>query len=101
MKYITPKNPANIEATIPTKAKRIVSPSPNTIRGPSDNQYCWSAASRKIAGKVKINPVDACVAPVVADVAMLTSDGDHFSAIPKTYAMYHAADIARPSFRPM
>ena len=101
MKYITPRNPANIDATIPTKAKRIVSPSPKTIRGPSANQYCGSAASRKIAGKVKMNPVDAWVAPVVAEVAMLTSEGDHFKAIPKTYAMYHAAEIARPSFKPM
>ena len=48
-----------------------------------------------------MNPVDACVAPVVAEVAMLTSEGDHFKAIPKTYAMYHAAEIARPSFKPM
>ena len=39
MKYITPRKPANIDATIPTNAKRIVSPSPKTIRGPSDNQY--------------------------------------------------------------
>ena len=59
MKYITPKNPANIDATIPTNANLIVSPAPNTIRGPSDNQYCLSAANKKIAGKVKMNPVDA------------------------------------------
>ena len=48
-----------------------------------------------------MNPVEACVAPVVAEVAMLTSDGDHFSAIPNTYAIYHAAEIARPSLRPI
>ena len=35
-----------------------------------------------MAGKVKMNPVEAWVAPVVADVAMLTSDGDHFRAMP-------------------
>ena len=40
MKYITPRNPANIDATIPTKASLSVSPEPRTIRGPSANQYC-------------------------------------------------------------
>ena len=101
MKYITPKNPANIDATIPTNANLRVSPEPRTIRGPSANEYCGSAASKKIAGNVKMNPVDACVAPVVADVAMLTSEGDHFKAIPNTYAIYQAADIANPSFSPI
>ena len=82
MKYITPRNPANIEATIPTNAKRIVSPAARVIRGPSARKYCSLVARRKIAGNVKINPVDAWVAPVVALVAMLTSEGDHFKAIP-------------------
>ena len=59
MKYITPKNPANIEATIPTNAKRIVSPAPRRINGSPDNQYSSFAARRKIAGKVNIKPVDA------------------------------------------
>ena len=44
--------------------------------------YRASEARRKIAGKVKINPVEAWVAPVVAEVAMLTSEGDHLRAIP-------------------
>ena len=35
-----------------------------------------------MAGKVKMKPVDAWVAPVVALVAMLTSDGDHLRAMP-------------------
>ena len=39
MKYITPKNPANIEATIPTKASRKVSPSPKVMSGPVANSY--------------------------------------------------------------
>ena len=59
MKYITPKKPANIDATIPTNASRIVSPSPNSIKAPSANQYCGSAANKKIAGNVKMKPVDA------------------------------------------
>ena len=84
MKYITPKNPANIEATIPTNANRIVSPAPSVINAPVEISYSGLAASKKIAGNVKINPVEACVAPVVAEVAMFTSDGDHFSAIPNT-----------------
>ena len=50
---------------------------------------------------MKINPVEACVAPVVALVAILTSDGDHFRAIPRRYATYHAAETANPIFRPM
>ena len=29
-----------------------------------------------------MKPVEACVAPVVALVAMLTSEGDHLRAIP-------------------
>ena len=82
MKYITPRKPANIDATIPTKARRIVSPAASIIIGPSARKYCSLVARRKIAGKVKMKPVDACVAPVVALVAMLTSDGDHFRAIP-------------------
>ena len=82
MKYITPRNPANIEATIAINASLNASPSSNVIRGPSASEYCAFDASKKIAGNVKMNPVDACVAPVVAEVAMLTSEGDHFSAIP-------------------
>ncbi len=39
-------------------------------------------ANKNIAGKVKMNPVEACVAPVVAEVAMLTSLGVHRNAIP-------------------
>ena len=101
MKYITPRNPANILATIPMKAKLNASPSANVISGPLANSYRASLASRKIAGNVKMNPVDAWVAPVVAEVAMLTSEGDHFSAIPSKYAIYHAAEIARPSFSPI
>ena len=30
-----------------------------------------------------MKPVDAWVAPVVAEVAMFTSEGDHFSAMPR------------------
>jgi len=37
----------------------------------------------------------------VADVAIFTSLGDHWLAIPRRYAIYHAADIARPNFSPM
>ena len=48
-----------------------------------------------------MNPVDAWVAPVVADVAMLTSEGDHFAPFPSKYAIYHAAEIARPSLSPI
>ena len=54
-----------------------------------------------MAGKVKMKPMEAFVAPVVALVAMLTSDGDHCRAIPSRYATYHAADTARPILRPM
>ena len=32
---------------------------------------------------------------------MLTSEGDHLSAIPRRYAIYHAAEIANPSLSPM
>ena len=35
-----------------------------------------------MAGNVKMNPVDAWVAPVVAEVAMLISEGDQRSAMP-------------------
>ena len=101
MKYITPKNPANMEATIPMKAKVKASPSSNVTSGPSAKAYAGWLAKRKIAGKVKMKPVEACVAPVVADVAMLTSEGDHLSAMPSKYAMYQAAEMARPSLRPM
>ena len=83
MKYITPKNPANMDATIAMNASRNASPSSSVIKGPSAKEYCAFDASKKIAGKVKMNPVEACVAPVVADVAMLTSEGDHLSAIPR------------------
>ena len=48
-----------------------------------------------------MKPVEAWVAPVVADVAIFTSDGDHLSAMPSRYAIYHAAEIARPSFNPI
>ena len=82
-------------------AKLKASPSAKVISGPLANSYLASLASRKIAGKVKINPVDACVAPVVADVAIFTSEGDHFSAIPSKYAIYQAAEIAKPSFNPI
>ena len=80
MKYMIPKKPANMLATIPTKAKLNVSAF--EISGPVANSYRASEARRKIAGKVKINPVEAGVAPVVAEVAMLTSEGDHLRAIP-------------------
>ena len=80
---MTPRNPANILATIPTKAKLNASPVPKSINAPLASSYLASDARRKIAGNVKINPVDACVAPVVADVAMFTSEGDHLNAIPK------------------
>ena len=60
----------------------LKAPSSNVIRGPSASEYCAFDANKKIAGNVKMNPVEACVAPVVAEVAMLTSEGDHFSAIP-------------------
>ena len=83
MKYMTPRKPANILATIPINAKLNASPLPRVINGPLANSYRGSDARRKIAGKVKINPVEAWVAPVVADVAMFTSEGDHFNAIPK------------------
>ena len=81
MKYMIPKKPANILATIPTNARLNVSAL--LIRGPSAKKYRESEAKRKIAGKVKIKPVEAWVAPVVAEVAMFTSDGDHLRAIPK------------------
>ena len=48
-----------------------------------------------------MNPVEACVAPVVALVAILTSEGDHFSAIPSRYATYQAADTAIPILSPI
>ena len=54
-----------------------------------------------MAGNVKMKPIDALVAPVVALVAMLTSDGDHWRAIPSRYATYHAAETASPILRPM
>ena len=54
-----------------------------------------------MAGNVKMKPVEACVAPVVALVAMLTSEGDHFKAIPSKYATYHAADTAIPILSPI
>ena len=83
MKYMTPRKPANIEATIAIKASRNASPSSNVIKGPSAKEYWAFEASKKMAGNVKMNPVEAWVAPVVADVAMFTSDGDHLSAIPR------------------
>ena len=48
-----------------------------------------------------MNPVDAWVAPVVALVEILTSEGDHLRAIPSRYATYQAAETARPIFSPM
>ena len=48
-----------------------------------------------------MKPVEAWVAPVVAEVEMLTSEGDHCSAIPVRYATYQAAETARPIFKPM
>ena len=81
MKYMIPRKPANILATMPTKARLNVSAL--LMRGPSAKKYFGSEASKKIAGKVKMKPVEAWVAPVVADVAMLTSDGDHLSAMPR------------------
>ncbi len=59
MKYITPRNPANILATIPIKARLNASPLPKLISGPLASSYLASDARRKIAGNVKINPVDA------------------------------------------
>ena len=59
MKYITPKKPANILATIPINARLNASPSAKLISGPLANSYLASEARRKIAGKVKIKPVDA------------------------------------------
>ncbi len=82
MKYIIPRNPANILATIPINARVNVCPASRVISGPEAKKYWGFVANKKIAGKVKIKPVDAWVAPVVADVAMLTSEGLHFSAIP-------------------
>ena len=35
-----------------------------------------------MAGNVKMKPMEALVAPVVALVAMFTSEGDHWSAMP-------------------
>ena len=83
MKYMTPRKPANIEATMAINASLNASPSSNVIKGPSANEYCAFDASKKIAGNVKMNPVEACVAPVVAEVAMFTSEGDHLRAIPR------------------
>ena len=37
MKYITPRNPANIEATMPMKASVNASPSSSVTNGPSAN----------------------------------------------------------------
>ena len=59
IKYITPKKPANILATIPIKARLTASPSANVINGPLASSYRASLARRNIAGNVKINPVDA------------------------------------------
>ena len=59
IKYITPKKPANILATIPIKARLTASPSANVIKGPLASSYRASLARRNIAGNVKINPVDA------------------------------------------
>ena len=59
MKYITPRKPANILATIPINAKLNASPSAKVISGPLASSYLASLASKKIAGKVKINPVEA------------------------------------------
>ena len=50
MKYITPKKPANIEATIAMKASLNASPSSSVINGPSANEYWAFDASKKIAG---------------------------------------------------
>ncbi len=35
-----------------------------------------------MAGKVKMKPIEAFVAPVVALVEIFTSEGDHFRAMP-------------------
>ena len=59
MKYITPRKPANMEATMAMNANRNASPSSNVIKGPSANEYWAFDASKKIAGKVKMNPVEA------------------------------------------
>ena len=32
---------------------------------------------------------------------MFTSEGDHLSAIPRRYAIYHAAEMANPSLSPI
>ena len=45
--------------------------------------------------------MDALIAPVVALVAMFTSDGDHWYAIPNKYATYHPAAIVIPILRPI
>ena len=82
MKYIIPRKPANMLATIPIKARVNVWPASRVINGPEAKKYSGLVANKKIAGKVKIKPVEACVAPVVADVAMLTSEGLHCIAIP-------------------
>ena len=39
MKYITPRKPANIEATMAMKANRNASPSSSVISGPSASEY--------------------------------------------------------------
>ena len=99
MKYITPRKPANMDAIIPMKASCSVST--EDIRKPSPTRYESEYARRNMAGKVKMKPVEACVAPVVALVAILTSEGDHFRAIPSKYATYHAAETAIPIFNPI
>ena len=56
--------------------------STEVIRKTSPSLYFSEEESRKIAGNVKMKPIEALVAPVVAEVEMLTSDGDHCKAIP-------------------
>ena len=59
IKYITPRKPANMLATMPTKARRKASPSSRVIKGPLANSYFAFVARRKIAGNVKMKPVHA------------------------------------------
>ena len=56
--------------------------STEVIRKTSPSLYFSEEESRKIAGNVKMKPIEALVAPVVAEVEMLISEGDHCKAIP-------------------
>ena len=70
-----------MEATMPMKASERF-----TVIHSHNGPFCQRTQGlrkEKDGREGKMNPVEACVAPVVADVAMFTSEGDHFSAMPR------------------